>query len=118
MHLRPADFFTSNPALDVPSARNDASVLVPCCAQNTGSSGEYSTPKEDKSDFGQSRNTKTVPVQEDPVSHLQSGRPDIDAKKAGANVDGAGEKDGLKRRLSKAAQRFLGGGDKDAEQKQ
>ncbi|KAL7621010.1 hypothetical protein AAE478_008322 [Parahypoxylon ruwenzoriense] len=31
LHLRPADFFTSNPALDVPSTRNESSVLVSCC---------------------------------------------------------------------------------------
>ncbi|SPO00202.1 related to peroxisomal amine oxidase (copper-containing) [Cephalotrichum gorgonifer] len=31
MRLRPADFFTSNPALDMPSGRNGASVLVGCC---------------------------------------------------------------------------------------
>ncbi|UNI13694.1 Primary-amine oxidase [Purpureocillium takamizusanense] len=31
IHLRPADFFTSNPALDVPSTRNQSSVLVQCC---------------------------------------------------------------------------------------
>jgi primary-amine oxidase len=31
MHIRPADFFTANPALDVPSTtKNQASVLVPC----------------------------------------------------------------------------------------
>ncbi|KAF4124381.1 primary-amine oxidase [Geosmithia morbida] len=33
VHLRPADFFTSNPALDVPSDRNQASVRVGCCAK-------------------------------------------------------------------------------------
>lgn len=31
IHLRPADFFTSNPGLDVPSDRNEASVRVACC---------------------------------------------------------------------------------------
>ncbi|KAJ6446909.1 primary-amine oxidase [Purpureocillium lavendulum] len=31
IHLRPADFFVRNPALDVPSTRNQSSVLVPCC---------------------------------------------------------------------------------------
>ncbi len=31
MHLRPADFFTANPALDVPTKKNDSSVLVACC---------------------------------------------------------------------------------------
>lgn len=34
LHLRPVDFFDANPALDVPSHRNTASVLVggECCA--------------------------------------------------------------------------------------
>lgn len=79
MHLRPADFFTSNPALDVPSNRNEASVLVPCC--------------------------KGKSVQEDPPSHLQGGASDIDAKNAGAKVDGeANGEDESKpnRRLSRA----------------
>ncbi|KAM3555920.1 hypothetical protein ARSEF4850_005777 [Beauveria asiatica] len=31
LHLRPSDFFAANPALDVPTKRNDASVLVACC---------------------------------------------------------------------------------------
>lgn len=39
MHLRPADFFTTNPALDVPGRRNEASVLVGCCADKTKSQG-------------------------------------------------------------------------------
>ena len=28
LHIRPSDFFTANPALDVPSTKNQASVLV------------------------------------------------------------------------------------------
>jgi len=35
IHLKPADFFTSNPAIDVPGTKNNASVLVDkdssCC---------------------------------------------------------------------------------------
>lgn len=31
MMLKPVDFFTSNPAIDVPSSKNEASVLVGCC---------------------------------------------------------------------------------------
>jgi primary-amine oxidase len=35
VHLRPADFFTSNPAIDVPGTKNESSVLAPgsqsCC---------------------------------------------------------------------------------------
>lgn len=35
LHFKPADFFSRNPAIDVPSARNEASVLVgkECCAE-------------------------------------------------------------------------------------
>lgn len=31
MHLRPADYFTANPALDVPTKKNETSVLAACC---------------------------------------------------------------------------------------
>ena len=78
MHLRPADFFTSNPALDVPSKRNDASVLIPCCG------------------------TKTV--QEDPLSHLQGGAPDISAKDPGAKAD---DEPKSSKRLSRALSGLL-----------
>ncbi|CAM1506276.1 Fc.00g059170.m01.CDS01 [Cosmosporella sp. VM-42] len=72
IHLRPSDFFTSNPALDVPSTRNEASVLVSSCCETI----------EDKGDSGE----RKVSVQENPMSHLQGGGPDIDAEMAGANV--------------------------------
>ncbi|KAH7316696.1 copper amine oxidase [Stachybotrys elegans] len=65
MHLRPADFFTFNPALDVPSTKNAASVLVPCC-----SNGEASKATE----------------QDKPLSHLQGSGKEIDAQAAGASV--------------------------------
>ena len=55
IHLRPADFFTRNPALDVPSTRNEASVLVPCCGGN-------------KADVAAE---KSGSVQESPLNHLQ-----------------------------------------------
>ncbi|KAI1366672.1 copper amine oxidase [Xylaria arbuscula] len=32
-HIRPADFFTSNPALDMPGSANKTSVIVPCCSK-------------------------------------------------------------------------------------
>lgn len=57
VHLRPADFFTSNPAIDVPSSKNESSVLAPgsdsCC--------------------------KSGDVQQDPASHLQ-GAEEMDPK--------------------------------------
>ncbi|PNH38121.1 hypothetical protein VD0004_g8694 [Verticillium dahliae] len=34
LNLRPADFFTSNPALDVPTTRNQTSVTVGCCSSD------------------------------------------------------------------------------------
>ncbi|KAI1463721.1 copper amine oxidase [Daldinia caldariorum] len=74
-HLRPADFFTRNPALDIPSTRNESSVLVPCCdkvddaAQDgTRQSSTCCSPQTD----GKS--------QQDPVSHLQGTGPDVDPK--------------------------------------
>lgn len=58
IHLRPADFFTANPAIDVPGTKNESSILAPgeqsCCA-----SGD---------------------VQQDPTSHLQGTGPDLDPK--------------------------------------
>lgn len=58
VHLRPADFFSANPAIDVPESKNMASVLAPgssCC----GSSGD---------------------IQKDATSHLQGTGPDFDPK--------------------------------------
>jgi primary-amine oxidase len=58
IHLRPADFFTSNPAIDVPGTKNESSILAPgeksCCASGN--------------------------VQQDPTSHLQGTGPDLDLK--------------------------------------
>lgn len=57
IHLRPADFFTSNPALDVPGTKNNASVLASddlCC--------------------------KSGDVQQAASSHLQGDGPDYDPK--------------------------------------
>jgi primary-amine oxidase len=35
VHFKPSDFFEQNPAIDVPSTKNEASVLVEkeCCAE-------------------------------------------------------------------------------------
>jgi primary-amine oxidase len=55
LHIKPADFFTCNPAIDVPGKKNESSVLVDdskCCE-----SGE---------------------VQKEPVTHMQGTGPDLD----------------------------------------
>ncbi|KAI0883794.1 copper amine oxidase 1 [Annulohypoxylon maeteangense] len=71
-HLRPADFFTSNPALDIPSTKNETSVLVPCYGEKVAENGSStcccSTP---------SLQTDST-VQRNPASHLQGSGPDID----------------------------------------
>ncbi|KAM0273924.1 hypothetical protein ACHAQH_008128 [Verticillium albo-atrum] len=77
LSIRPADFFTSNPALDVPTTKNQTSVAVPCCGTNGDSQGLPSR----SADEGHK-------VQEEPVVHLQSGGPDIDVEAAGAQVNG------------------------------
>jgi primary-amine oxidase len=58
LHLRPADFFTANPAVDVPGTRNDASVLV------NGTHGSESC-------------CESGDVQQAPMSHLQGAGPDM-----------------------------------------
>ncbi|KAJ1335801.1 primary-amine oxidase [Microdochium nivale] len=57
IHIRPSDFFTANPALDIPATVNKTSVLVPCC----GSGGDAADSS----------------VQKDPVAHMQ-GTKDVD----------------------------------------
>ncbi|EKJ76476.1 hypothetical protein NXS19_013686 [Fusarium pseudograminearum] len=74
IHLRPADFFTANPALDVPSTRNESSVLVSCC-DKTKVSGQDKEPL----------------VQDSPISHLQGSGNGIEARTAGAHVDNGTE---------------------------
>ena len=75
MHLHPADFFDANPALDVPSTANKASVLVPCCEQSSVGNGVASTNGAESS------------VLSNPMSHLQGAGPDIDPEVAGASVE-------------------------------
>lgn len=70
MHLKPADFFTSNPALDVPSTRDKSSVLVPCC---------------DQKDMVSRHNGD---ARQQPLEHLQGNSDDVPAAEAGAHVDG------------------------------
>ncbi|KAF6815470.1 copper amine oxidase [Colletotrichum musicola] len=70
LNIRPSDFFTSNPALDMPAARNRSSVIVPCC------DGER---KRDEVNGDE-------PVQRDAVTHLQGSGPDVSAAEAGAHT--------------------------------
>ncbi|RDA95334.1 hypothetical protein CP533_3464 [Ophiocordyceps camponoti-saundersi (nom. inval.)] len=70
LHLRPADFFTKNPALNVPSTRNESSVLVSCCDRPANG---------DKDRHG-------VVVQENALSHRQGSGRGVEAKQAGAHV--------------------------------
>ncbi|KJZ75220.1 hypothetical protein HIM_05414 [Hirsutella minnesotensis 3608] len=83
IHLRPADFFERNPALDVPSKRNEASVLVPCCGAPASAENSVDTKNGGS-------------VQADPQSHLQGSGEGADPKAGGARTPEAGE-----RRLSR-----------------
>ena len=78
MHLRPSDFFLANPAIDVPSSRNQTSVLVPCCG---GGGGSGSKAQMARSGEGKS-------VQDEPTTHMQGSGSGIDAQQAGAKVEG------------------------------
>lgn len=69
LHIRPADFFTSNPALDMPTRKNESSVLVSCCDKNKD------MDKEDGE-------TKSGSVQASALAH-QQGNADIDPKDLG-----------------------------------
>ncbi|GKT42723.1 copper amine oxidase 1 [Colletotrichum spaethianum] len=75
MNIRPADFFTANPALDMPGSKNKASVIVPCCGQQNGAGG---TNGDWESNQG---------VQKAALTHLQGPGPDIPAEEAGAHVE-------------------------------
>lgn len=69
IHLRPTDFFEANPSLDVPSKKNESSVLVPCCGTNGATNGNGCGS-----------------VQKDAMAHGQGADNAADAKAAGANV--------------------------------
>ncbi|EMR67847.1 putative copper amine oxidase protein [Eutypa lata UCREL1] len=62
-HIKPGDFFTSNPALDVPGKKNDASVLVSCCGKPDSDAGN--------------RENADSSVQQNPATHLQGTGPDV-----------------------------------------
>ncbi|KAG6035634.1 hypothetical protein E4U41_006001 [Claviceps citrina] len=69
IQLRPSDFFEANPSLDVPSGKNEASVLVSCC-------GSKEISEDHLCDS----------VQTDPVAHWQGTDNSLDARAAGAHV--------------------------------
>ncbi|KAI1635551.1 copper amine oxidase [Biscogniauxia mediterranea] len=87
-HIRPADFFTRNPALDVPGSKNEASVLVSCCGK---------TMSEEAVADGEGS------VQANPVTHLQGTATEVDPKEL-PKKDGSKEK----RRLSATLSNLLG----------
>ncbi|KAG5973142.1 hypothetical protein E4U55_000657 [Claviceps digitariae] len=70
IHLRPADFFEANPSLDVPSTKNETSILVSCCG------GSDEPGLENACDS----------VQNDAVAHGQGNDNGLDARAAGAHV--------------------------------
>ncbi|KAI1380038.1 copper amine oxidase 1 [Hypoxylon crocopeplum] len=78
-HLRPADFFTSNPALDIPSTRNETSVLIPCCDDKVDGGGSSGTQLSSTCCSSTSLRTDST-VQRNPIAHLQGTGPDIDPK--------------------------------------
>ncbi|KAI0173666.1 copper amine oxidase 1 [Hypoxylon sp. FL1284] len=78
-HIRPADFFTSNPALDIPSTRNETSVLIPCCDDKTDAGQVNGTHQSSTCCSSTSLRTDST-VQRNPVNHLQGTGPDIDPK--------------------------------------
>ncbi|KAG6000816.1 hypothetical protein E4U21_004959 [Claviceps maximensis] len=71
IHLRPADFFDANPSLDVPSRKNETSVLVSCCGGPDGHG------REDACDS----------VQNNEVAHKQGIDNGLDARAVGAHVE-------------------------------
>ncbi|KAI1140636.1 copper amine oxidase 1 [Hypoxylon sp. FL0543] len=95
-HLRPADFFTSNPALDVPSTRNESSVLVPCCdvADKVNGAGVNGTQLSSTCCSSAPSLRTDSTVQNNPLSHLQGTGPDVHPKQ----IPVGGPKE--KRRLS------------------
>ncbi|GAP90217.2 putative copper amine oxidase [Rosellinia necatrix] len=74
-HIRPADFFTSNPALDMPTRQNESSVIVPCCGKDASRDGK-----------------KSGVVQADPLAHQQGPAVDIDPKELGKGPEASDNK--------------------------
>ncbi|TDZ32657.1 Copper amine oxidase 1 [Colletotrichum spinosum] len=71
MNIRPADFFTANPALDMPTAQNKSSVIVPCCGGEANGEQSNGTSK----------------VQQAASTHFQGSGPDIPAEVVGAHTE-------------------------------
>lgn len=70
-HIRPADFFTSNPALDMPGRKDETSVLVSCCGKN-GNANANASQASLRTDSDNSTS-----VQANPVAHLQGPAADV-----------------------------------------
>ncbi|KAI1101276.1 copper amine oxidase 1 [Jackrogersella minutella] len=79
-HLRPADFFTSNPALDIPSTRNESSVLVPCYNEKVSGNGVNGTNQSSTCCSSAPSLRTDSTVQRNPVAHLQGTGPDVNPK--------------------------------------
>lgn len=60
LHISPSDFFTANPAIDVPGSKNYSSILAPGANSCCDESGD---------------------VQQDATSHLQGTGPDLNPKR-------------------------------------
>ncbi|KAI0873995.1 copper amine oxidase [Hypoxylon argillaceum] len=70
-HIRPADFFTSNPALDMPGGKNETSVLVSCC------NGKNNTTPSSRDSLRTDSDQSASAVQASAVAHLQGAGPDV-----------------------------------------
>ncbi|KAH9884017.1 copper amine oxidase [Xylariomycetidae sp. FL2044] len=120
-HLRPADFFTSNPALDVPSTRNESSVLVSCCNNNNNNnnnnnddnnnSRSQASLKTDSEDS--TMTTANLTMQANPASHLQGPAQEIDPTELPASAAKTTTDTREKRRLSTTITSLFSGWKKD-----
>lgn len=71
LNIRPADFFTSNPALDVPAVKDKSSVRVACCGGEEQQKPQAAPPTSQ---------------QDSAVAHRQGPGPDVSASEAGSTV--------------------------------
>ncbi|KAI0475760.1 copper amine oxidase [Xylariaceae sp. FL0804] len=91
LHIRPDDFFTSNPALDMPSGKDQSSVLVPCCGNGNSNDSEAEKKEKKASVVDKARPDGAA----DAAAHLQGPSRDLDPKTLGTEP-----KTKEKRRLS------------------